>query len=126
MPRRATSLESAPIGLRKASIPDSGPAKGHLPRGSDFGDVVKQRDTGPVPRSIARGTQKSDVVKSEHSKPGGARPNGRGEAIAMPLGKTGPIAITVVARWRRALRAEADGLIARLAQRIDALELAHA
>jgi hypothetical protein len=31
-----------------------------------------------------------------------------------------------VARWRRALRAEADGLIARLAQRIDALELTHA
>lgn len=31
-----------------------------------------------------------------------------------------------VARWRRALRAEADGLIARLVQRIDALEPAHA
>jgi hypothetical protein len=31
-----------------------------------------------------------------------------------------------IARWRRALRADADGLIARLARGIDALELAHA
>jgi hypothetical protein len=31
-----------------------------------------------------------------------------------------------VTRWRRALRTEADELVARLAQRIDALEISHA
>ena len=40
VPKRATSLDSAPIGLRKASITDSGGSRIHM-RGADFGDIAK-------------------------------------------------------------------------------------
>jgi hypothetical protein len=100
VPKRATSLESAPIGLRKASISESGGAKSHL-RGADFGDVARPlRDTGPVPRSgaIARGTRENDAVTGKHKR--------KPDAIVGKhmSAKSGPVTIKLVARWRRALR----------------------
>ncbi|HEY5951451.1 MAG TPA: hypothetical protein VIV40_38420, partial [Kofleriaceae bacterium] len=58
VPKRATSLESAPIGLRKASIPESGPS---IRKGADFGELPRPatgtRETKPV---VAK--RRSDVI----------------------------------------------------------------
>src|SRR5687768_14786026 len=95
VPRKATSMESAPIGLRKASIPESGPAM-KIPRGGDFAR------SAPVPRSgpIAKGTRENESIKVD------TRKHKRiSETIAVPkIAKSGPITIKLQARWRRALR----------------------
>jgi len=112
VPKRATSLESAPIGLRKASITDSGGAK---LRGADFGDFAKARDSGPVPKSgrIAHGTGGAEALtgklktgagdsrRFERVDLGKRKPDA---VIAAKHVKTGPITIKLQARWKRALR----------------------
>ncbi len=98
VPKRATSIESAPIGLRKASISESGGAKAHM-RGADFGDVAKpMRETGPVPR-VARGTRENDAMTAKVRQR-------KSEPIIVPkhVTKGAPVTIKLQARWRRALR----------------------
>jgi two-component system cell cycle response regulator len=107
VPRKATSLESAPIGLRKASISDSGGAKTPM-RGADFGDVARpMRDSGPVGPSgpssksgrIAQGTRENEAVTGKHKR--------KSEAVVVAskhVYKTAPITVKLQARWRRALR----------------------
>lgn len=85
VPRKARSIESAPIGLRKASIPESGGTmmKG-IARGGDFAAVHKPAPAGES-RRLARKSE-SIVVPAKH------------------VYKTGPITIKLQARWRRAIR----------------------
>jgi diguanylate cyclase (GGDEF)-like protein len=144
IPKAAANVESAPIGLRKASIPESGGVRkrgGEVPesggvrkrgsdfesagtrkRGSDFatgtrengvvvkaastretgvvtkatsGVVTKATDTGPRPRvdldqaRLDRETRKSLDTVSLPRK---------------PRGDSGPVAMVLPARWRRAMR----------------------
>ncbi len=121
IPKTAAQVESAPIGLRKASIPESGGVRkrggdfesgGTRKRGGDFesgatrkrdlatgtrenGVVVKATDTGPRPRvdldqaRLDRETRKSLDTVSLPRK---------------PRGDSGPVAMVLPARWRRAMR----------------------
>jgi diguanylate cyclase (GGDEF)-like protein len=123
IPKAAANVESAPIGLRKASIPESGGVRkrggdfesgGTRKRGSDFatgtrengvvvkatsaretGVVAKATDTGPRPRvdldqaRLDRETRKSLDTVSLPRK---------------PRGDSGPVAMVLPARWRRAMR----------------------
>lgn len=98
VPKVAPNIESAPIGLRKASIPESG---GVRKRGGDFATgtresgVVKATETGPRMRvdldqaRLDRETRKSlDVVTLPRK----------------PREESGPVSMVLPARWRRAMR----------------------
>jgi two-component system, cell cycle response regulator len=110
VPSKSQLIESAPIGLRKASITDSGGSK---MRGADFGDVAKpMRDSAPSRSGgIARGTRENEVVTGKVKKLDDSRGFERvgkrkPEAVVAKhvSSKSGPVAVKLQARWRRALR----------------------
>lgn len=134
IPKAAANVESAPIGLRKASIPESGGVRkrggevaesgGVRKRGGDFesGSTRKRggdfESGGIRKRDLATGTRENGVVTKATDT--GPRPRvdldqarldretrKSLDVVALPRkhrGDSGPVSMVLPARWRRAMR----------------------
>ncbi|NVB82318.1 MAG: diguanylate cyclase [Kofleriaceae bacterium] len=124
-PKKAAMLDSAPIGLRKASIPESGRVRGKdkdKDKGGDFAEgtkethAIKAEEDATVPRvkrkseSVAVPRVPRDLETGPRARIDEASRSGAmrkaADAVVQPRKNqpTGPVVVTLPARWRRALR----------------------
>ncbi len=119
-PKKQAILDSAPIGLRKASIPESGRVRG---KGSDFADgtketqtlrseedatqprVKRKSETVSVPR-VPRDLETGPRVRIDMDASRSGMMRKASDVVALPRKnqQSGPVVVTLPARWRRAMR----------------------